>query len=213
MKLLTVGDSFTYGEELTNKRSAWPHLLGEILGYEVSNLGQPGSGNTQMIRKVVENIGNYDLIIIAWSHYARTEFADSNGVYNIWPGSNLSVHNPLPYRKELVSYITKYHDDLYFYQQYLVDILLLQGYLAQNTQRYLMVNSFGNNWNDFKNNELIKKLADQIDSKHFVGWPMHQMVEWTYGCAQGPGGHFLEDGHQRVAEKINEHIRHLGRVS
>jgi hypothetical protein len=123
------------------------------------------------------------------------------------------VHNPLPYRKELVSYITKYHDDLYFYQQYLVDILLLQGYLAQNTQRYLMVNSFGNNWNDFKNNELIKKLADQIDSKHFVGWPMHQMVEWTYGCAQGPGGHFLEDGHQRVAEKINEHIRHLGRVS
>jgi hypothetical protein len=213
MKLLTIADSFTYGEELANKESAWPCQLGKMLGYEVSNLGQPGSGNTQMIRKAVEHVGEYDLIVIAWSHYARIELADENGIYDIWPGSNLAVHTALPYRKEMVSYITKYHNDLYFYQQYLVGILLLQGYLTLHKQRYLMVNSFGNNWNDFKDYTQIKKLAAQINTKHFIGWPMHQMVEWTYGCAQGPGGHFLEDGHRIVAEKINEHIRHLGWVS
>jgi hypothetical protein len=213
MKLLSVGDSFTYGEELTDRALSWPYVLGQCLGYEVTNLGQPGSGNTQIIRKVLENINNYDLIVIAWSHYARTEFADENGVYETWPGANLAIHNFLPYRKEIVNYITKYHNDLYFYQQYLINVLLLQGYLLQHKQRYLMVNSFGNNWNDFKDKNNITQLADQIDTNYFLGWPNNQMVEWAYGCPQGPGGHFLEEGHQRVADKINEHIRHLGWVS
>jgi hypothetical protein len=210
MRLLTVGDSFTYGEELSDATKSWPNVLGQYLGYEVTNLGQPGSGNTQIIRKVVENIHNYDLIIIAWSHYARIEFADKNGVFDIWPGANLAVHNFLPYRKELVNYVTKYYNDLYFYQQYLVNILLLQGYLVQHKQQYLMVNSFGNNWDDFKDKNNITQLAEQIDTNYFLGWPNDQMVEWTYGCAKGPGGHFLEDGHRKVAEKINEHIRSLG---
>jgi hypothetical protein len=73
-----------------------------------------------------------------------------------------------------------------------------------------MVNSFGNNWDDFKDKNNITQLAEQIDTNYFLGWPNDQMVEWTYGCAKGPGGHFLEDGHRKVAEKINEHIRSLG---
>jgi hypothetical protein len=36
------------------------------------------------------------------------------------------------------------------------------------------------------------------------------MMEWTYGSPQGPMGHFLEEGHAIVADKIYEHIRHLG---
>jgi hypothetical protein len=39
------------------------------------------------------------------------------------------------------------------------------------------------------------------------------MAEWTRGVQKGPGGHFLDDGHKKVADKINEHIRHLGWVS
>lgn len=213
MKLLAVGDSFTYGEELINKTLSWPHVLGQYLGYEVNNSGQPGGGNTQIVRKVVENIKRYDLIVIAWSHYARTEFADDSGVFDIWPGSNLSIHNSLPYRKEIVNYLSKHHNDFYFYQQYLIDILLLQSFLKYHNQKYVMINSFGNNWNDFKDNRNITMLAEQIDTNYFLGWPKHQMVEWTYGCETGPGGHFLEQGHKVVADKIYEHIRNLGRIS
>jgi hypothetical protein len=39
------------------------------------------------------------------------------------------------------------------------------------------------------------------------------MMEWTYKTPQGPAGHFLEEGHQKVAEKINEYIRNIGWVS
>ena len=93
MKLLTVGDSFTFGEELpdvtdnvTPSKFAWPELLANQLGWEVTNLAKPASGNTSMIRHCVEQVSNYDIAIIAWSHFARTELADENGFYDIWPG-------------------------------------------------------------------------------------------------------------------------------
>jgi lysophospholipase L1-like esterase len=41
-------------------------------------------------------------------------------------------------------------------------------------------------------------------------WVIGSMVEWMGDCPKGPGGHPLELGHQRIAEKINEHIKRLG---
>ncbi len=35
MKILTLGDSFTFGAELSDISNAWPYLLGKKLGYEV----------------------------------------------------------------------------------------------------------------------------------------------------------------------------------
>lgn len=215
MKLLTVGDSFTYGDELADLTKAWPHLLGKELGYSVTNLGQSGGGNTQMIRKVVEHYQDYDLIIIAWSHYARIEHADEYGIYDTWPGSRSAqlFANNINHRNELAEYITKHHYDDYLYKQYLINTLLLQNFLVNQNKQYLMMDAFGNNYFDFVTNKEISSLRDQIDTTYYVGWPDQTMMEITYGCTQGPGGHFLEAGHQRVAEKINEHIRNLGWVS
>lgn len=213
MTLISIGDSFTYGEELADLNNAWPHLLATKLNSTVNNLGLPATGNTSMVRNAVKYCGQADLMVIAWSHYARIELADANGVYDIWPGSNERVHNQSPYRKDVTRYISRYHNDEHFYQQYLINILLTQGFLKQHNQRYIMVNSFGNNWNDFRRTADMQVLANQIDRDYFLGWPYNQMVEWTYKCPQGPNGHFLDEGHQRVAEKIYEHIRYLGWVS
>lgn len=213
MQLLTAGDSFTYGEELSDLTHAWPFILGSKLGYTVNNTGKPASGNTKIIRSVIENYKSSDIIVIAWSHYARIEFADDHGVFDVWPGSNELVHNNSPHRKDLVKYLTKYHSDHYYYQQYLINILLVQGFLKQHNKQYIMVNAFGNNWGDLRKLSGVEQLASQIDANYFLGWPNDQMVEWTYGCAKGPGGHFLEEGHQKVADKIYEHIRNLGWIS
>ena len=51
-----------------------------------------------------------------------------------------------------------------------------------------------------------KDLIKQIDTTYFVGWPDLSMQEWTWGCDQGPNGHFLQTGHIRVAEKVYEHM-------
>jgi lysophospholipase L1-like esterase len=209
MKLLAVGDSFTYGEELSDLNNAWPYLLGNKLGHTADNLAKPGSGNTRMVRHAVEQINNYDLIIIAWSHFARTELADENGFYDLWPGCSALPHKEFsPWRSDAINYYSKHHNDQYLYNQYLINIVLTQQYLKFNNKKYIMLNAFGNN-NYRKNNTVV----DQIDSTYYIGWPNETMMEWTYGTPQGPGGHFLEQGHQRVADKIYEHIRYLGWVS
>lgn len=218
MKLLTVGDSFTYGDELPDRGLAWPYLLANKLNFDVTNLGKPGAGNNNIMRTVIEHSDEADIIIIAWSHFARIEVADENGIYDIWPGNagNLFSGN-LAYRHELLTYINKHHNDLYLYSQSLINVMLLQSYLVQHNKKYLMLDSFNQSYNQHfprnKLKQLTSQLANKIDSNYYLGWPDESMMEWTYGCAKGPGGHFLEIGHQRVAEKINEHIRHLGWVS
>ena len=94
MRLLTVGDSFTYGAELSGPLAgpiephvnAWPNLLAQKLGYKLTNLARPGSGNARMVRHAVAESDNYDIIVIGWSHFARIEMADEHGFYDIWPG-------------------------------------------------------------------------------------------------------------------------------
>ena len=209
MKLLTVGDSFTFGEELADLTSAWPFLLGNKLGYEITNLAKPGSGNTRMVRHAVEQINNYDLIIIAWSHFARTELADENGFYDIWPGcSALPYKKHSPWRVDMINYYSKHHDDRYLYDQYLINIILLQQFLQMNNKKYIMLDAFNND--DYRKDNIITK---QIDPKYYLGWPNESTMRWAYQCPVGDRGHFLEEGHIKVAEKIYEYIRHLGWIS
>lgn len=201
MRLLTVGDSFTYGEELSDLTLAWPYHLSKKLGYSVTNLAKPGSGNTRMVRHAIEQVNNYDMIIIAWTHWARTEIADEGGYYDIWPGCSPKPHREHnPWRSDLVEYYTRHYNDEYLYRQYLLNIILLQSYLSKNNKRYLMLDAFANN--QYRGRKVNKDLIDQIDTSYFIGWPTDSMMEWTYGCDQGPHGHFLDLGHLRVAEKI-----------
>jgi lysophospholipase L1-like esterase len=212
MKLLTVGDSFTYGEELSNRNLAWPNLVADWLGYQLTNQAIVGGGNLQMVRKVVESYQDYDLVIIAWSHFARIEFADEHGIYDTWPGHRgITFVKELEFRSDLLKYIDRHYNDRYLYNQYLINIILVQNLLKQNNIKYLMLNAFGNN-GEFEN-LADENLVSQIDLNNLIGGFGETMMEWTYGTAQGPRGHFLEAGHRIVAERINEHIRHLGWVS
>jgi hypothetical protein len=35
------------------------------------------------------------------------------------------------------------------------------------------------------------------------------MMEWTFGTPQGLNNHFLEEGHERVADKIYQYMEQL----
>ena len=210
MRLLTVGDSFTYGDELGDRNNAWPFVLGNKLNYTVTNLALPSKSNTYILRTVVEHGIDYDLIVIAWSHFARVEYGDKQGVYDIWPGNiGAFFTGELSYRKELIDYINRHHDDRYLYTQYLLNIILLQNFLKQHNKKYVMIDAFGND----KVRYLNKTLSQLIEKDYFLGWPTETMMEWAYGTPRGPNGHFLEQGHEIVADKIYEYIRHLGWIS
>jgi hypothetical protein len=216
--ILAVGDSFTYGEELSDIMNAYPYLLSRTIGSKVNNLAKPGSGNRRMVRTVMEQIANkipIDLVIIAWSSPGRMEFADAAGPYDIWPGysGNMFQSGGQVWRMELLEYINEHHNSTWIYQQHLMDVILLQNFLKSCNIRYVMLRTVGNEY--YHNSHYLQyyQLDQLIDRQHYLGWPAAGMSEWTQGCKRGPNGHFLDDGHKQVANKLYEHIRSLGWIS
>ncbi len=217
MKILAVGDSFTYGDELENREFAWPSVLANKLNGSVINKGQPGGSNDCILRNCLEYLvsNEVDLVVIGWSSPGRSEFVDEKGYFDIWPGymGKLAIDNDRLWRADLVNYITQHHSSEAYYEKFLNQVLMMQGFLKSRNQKYLMLNTLQNeHYKNLKIDRLIPHCK-QVDTSHFVGFRIKGMAEWTHGLKKGPRGHFLEDGHMVVANKLYEHIRYLGWIS
>ena len=132
MLLYTIGDSFTYGEELpTPSTQSWPALLSNKLNYDLINCGKPGTGNNYIIKTAIKQIPKLkpDLVIVAWTSCGRMEFADQHGVYDISSGWNRRFKKSYPYREILMKYITSYNNELHQYRSWLRSVILLQDFL------------------------------------------------------------------------------------
>ena len=213
-KLVTFGDSFTYGDELKNRSDAWPQQLANKLNYQLINYGEPASSNDSMLRNLVEflanpaeNIGTA-LVVIGWSNPGRKEYADEAGVYSLWPGSNANkfTSGALGWREELVEYINKYHNTEWFCKNYLINVLSAQTILKDRKIPYLMLDIVHNEYYKKLHLRGLKPMADLIDHDKYIGWGESGMMEWAGHTKRGPGGHFLEDGHKIVADVIFKHI-------
>jgi len=208
--LYTIGDSFTFGDELENKSNNWPSVLAEYKNFKLINEAKPGVGNEYIIKKTMFAVEKYnpDLIIIAWTSCGRKEFADELGAFDIWPAHNRRKFNnkELGFRLPLIDYITKYNNALHEYRTWLRQVVLLQSYLKLHNVNYLMCSTHDNQHRFGRFYKLCQDYYDLIDDKKFIGWPNDGMVEWCYGSPKGPGGHPLEEGHQRIANEIAKYI-------
>jgi hypothetical protein len=212
MKLLVVGDSFSFGAELPDasiglitkpSELAWPALLGKQLGYEVVNLSIPGGSNNRIFRlSTDESIdGKYDLVICGWTEVARLDLRLNNVDFPITLQST-GLHNRFPWVKE---YYALHYSEEQSYQIWLSQLITLQNHFKFIKQPYIFVSMNGINKFDKKFDHLVNK----VDKDNYIGWHTEGMTSWMGDCAKGPGGHPLELGHERIADKINEHIRNL----
>jgi len=219
--ILCLGDSFTFGEELKNPaRSAWPALLSKLTGMPVENQGMPGSGNHRLIKELINSFTSkkpLTAVIICWTSAHRQEHADQAGAFDIWPGCSGRTFTSIDtvHRKQLIKYITEYHNDVYDYRNWLRQVYTAQILCESNGVPYVFFNAYGNEILNKKYMENVenKHLIESVNTQHFVGWPYQGIVEWVYDLPKGPGGHTLEQGHQLIAEKIYEHIRNQHWVS
>jgi lysophospholipase L1-like esterase len=210
--LYTIGDSFTYGQELPNpEKQAWPVLLADNLGYRLINEGSPGVGNEYIVKQTVKAVAKHkpDLVVIGWTSCGRQEYADKWGVYDIWPGCNSRTFSEdrsgkLEYRHELIKYISKHNNDIHEYRRWLRQVILLQSFLQNHKIDYIMCNVFDNQQRFDKYYKDNQGYYELVDHTKFVGWPNDGFVEWAYGTPHGSGGHPLEQGHKQIAEKIYE---------
>ena len=217
MKLLTVGDSFTYGEELSDRTQSWPQKLANRINYELLNLALPSASNDKILRRTLDYLAteSADLVVIGWSNIGRSEHADEFGYYDVWPGYQGAIfaRDGFDWRNQLVDYVSRYHNSEAIHRKFLQQVILLQSYLKLRNINYVMCNIVQNEYYKKKHFDGQQEFFAQVDREKFLGFNESGMMEWTYGCPQGPGGHFLEQGHQIVANQIYEHIRHIGWIS
>ena len=213
-KLYTVGDSFTYGEELEDRNNAWPHVLGKQLGYKVINEGRRGTGNHFFVKRTINAVIEHapDLIVVGWTSCGRQEFNDMHGAFTIWPGCSEYAYwlNPDQAkdvdRPSIARWLTMYSEPVYEFRNWIRQVILLQSFLKQNNVEYRFVNTFDNLGLIYQLDHRADDLIGMIDTTKFVGWPTTQMVEMMGDAPKGPDGHPLELGHQRIAEAIHAHI-------
>ena len=209
--ILTVGDSFTYGEELSNRTiSAWPYLIGQQLNKTVTNLGKSGASNTYIFRTTIEAIARqaYDLVVVQWTDPSRIEISDSTGnAYNITANVGQKLM-PGPCRVDWVKELyANYYSDAYNYKMWSCYVLALQDLFKFRKQPYVMINLAGLKEYYTENFKHLAHIWNHVDSDYFVGWPTDGILDIQGDCPRGSGGHPLELGHERIANEIAKYIR------
>lgn len=203
--ILTLGDSFTYGSELADREQAWPYLTGRMLEQPVENLGEPGSCNASMVRKLLAHTSQrrYSLVVVAWTDPNRFEVWSelAKRPITIMPESQAG----LPWTSDYYRYS---YDPQWAWQRWIDQVVLVQEYLTAKNQPYLFISVAGHKASDKCSFPITTSIYQRIRTDRFVGWPGHGMIELTRDCPRGPGGHPLEQGHARIANEIAKHIRH-----
>jgi hypothetical protein len=211
-----IGDSFTYGDELPSQDLAWPAVLSNLVNKPVVNKGRPATGNNRIVKRAIDAvIDQAEIIIIGWSDCNRQEFADEIGVYDIWAGRNFQafqLQDPT-HRVNLIKYMTAYDTPEYYYADWLRKVILVQSLCKLHNIPCIMFIACGAHESHHQYHTKFQKLVDQIDTSIFVDGMFNSVAEWCYGIPYGSNGHPLEAGHEIIANRIHDHIRHISRVS
>lgn len=224
MRILVLGDSTTFGAELsdlpvkcfgihgndyidnrTNERKfsapsnlAWPALLAKNLNCEVVNLSIIGGSNDRIFRLAIEQtlLVKWDLVICAWTSVDRFDLTDGNKDLAITAKS----HWGLNWVKEYVASHWNYtRADVNF----VIKLIALQSYFTQKNQPYLFVKSM-----DINLCHDAQVLEQQLDQKYCVDWD-NNFYSWNKEKPTGSDGHLLEQGHVSIAEIMKQQIQKL----
>ena len=183
--ILVNGDSFTAGEESS---IAWPSLIQGTV-----NIATPGASNDHIMMSTIdylETSNNVCAVIIAWTTPNRICIS----------GKHLTPTSQRRYG-EVVEHVFKDWDEEWAWRKFQHSVNMLHGYLAHKEIPHVFFSTF-----DIP--------AGSMDGRwYWMEWQSEGIVEWMGDCPKGPNGHPLELGHQRIAEKVNEYIRHLGWIS
>jgi hypothetical protein len=214
--IYAIGDSFTYGGELSDRSQAWPTVLQTLLGKEVINWGREGCGNTRIVKRIIDATAeSTDLIIVGWTDPSRLEFADDLGIYNVWPGRRHNWnYDHQKHRRDLIKSMVFNDVPKYYYANWLRQVILIQNLCKSQNVRCLMFIAFYINQLHKQYSGEFQNLLKQINLELFVDYTLNESTsEWTYSTPKMPGAHPGPEGHKLIANKIYEHIRNLGWIS
>jgi hypothetical protein len=159
--------------------------------------------------------------------YAFSEKAYRNLKADIITSPNYNLYQK--YKDYGNLYYKYWFNELYEFKKWLQQIVLLQSFFKVHKKPYLMLNTTSNNLSlwlqprekfinatkslldffDYLNDDQllnehlqIQELNSLINQSTFIEWNRWSIADLRSSYPCGKGGHLLEDGHQKVANKV-----------
>jgi hypothetical protein len=221
--ILVVGDSLSYGAELSDlpgthaglfgndywdpvalqahehppSRLAWPQLLGNRLGHSVHNLSLIGGSNSRIHRVTMSAVAQqpYDLVICAWTQLTRIDVT--------YQGRECPVAANNPKWPWVKNYFADHYSTEQELERQLALVLSLQSFLQVCNQPYVFVDAI--RW--LYGRDIPNHLVKLVDLAPYAFWGTSLMdMCVAAGVSHGWGGHFLEAGHALVAERVFDYL-------
>lgn len=215
-KIVSFGDSFIFGSELSNNSNghqAWPGLIAKELNLQYETRAVPGCGNENIARQVLEyfssNSKQDTLAIINWTWAIRYDFY-------LLPAESWVTLGPTCIPRKLDNYIPTVEAKrvIDFYQDYLGSSTIWDRFRSlmpiYATQQYLKTNNITNiqTYMDYdifdtqfhapnyiqELQQLTKPDMQDWDGVNFLDWCKRENFNITE-----PGWHPLEDAHSAAA--------------
>ena len=148
--------------------------------------------------------------------------------------SQLLKYNKSHYTKYAKLHYKYWNNEFYNIKTFLQQIILLQSFLTSHNKEFTMVNTFNNNlsiwlspkdkfitalrplitaFDGYSDEQLLEEydniqlLVNLIDTTKFIEWNKWHIasIVSTSNIPCGPNGHFLDEGHRIVMERIISH--------
>lgn len=234
MKILTLGDSWTFGSESSDPTTmSWPAQLREKFNLSVINLGRNGSSNQRATRIGIEELcrnPDYDWVIWGIGPASRTEILKNGKWHQIWPNQGKSDIDKI--------YTDFWHpwNDVQITMLLIVQFIglvnmigpkLLIASLSFRPTQYQQQMSWILNYkgnNDFASlgmplNELNIGVKDLDRKLHVLRGIYDKIIEHQPGCfydvdsnlladklLKAPGGHPNDNGYSVIADYVARKI-------
>ena len=213
MKLKSFGCSFIFGTDLaadgrgqpkaTPSNHTWPALLAKSQGWDYSCSARPGSGNLQILQRLLDQLPDNDpapFYVIGWSWIDRFDYTDRRDWWKtIMPIDTTSMANNYyrdlhsQYRDKLTSLIyiktaidTLQQHKIPFVMTHMDDLLFENQWHTDSSIRYLQ--------------NIVQPYIKTFENKTFLGWSKEK------GFDISPTMHPLEAAHAAAAEYAINHF-------
>ena len=215
MKLKSFGCSFIFGTDLpddgrngpyaTGSHLTWPALVAKQMGYEYQTFARPGSGNLQILERLLCQINLADpaIYVIGWTYIDRFDYVDER-LATPWPGTKWRTLMPIDTNSAAQNYFRTLHSEYSDRLRTLIYIRTALDCLRQHGCQFIMTYidplTVCQKWHTTKGSTILFDSVAPV-LKNFQG---DTFLEWSrqQGHAISDVMHPLEDAHRAAADLI-----------
>ncbi len=222
--LYTIGDSWTYGDELKNpKGESYPYLLSKKLNCELVNDAVCGGPNDWMFRKTIEWVCSQDnlddvIVIVGWCSVNRREenykiyhgaYQDDeidSFIFSKLSNNELEHYKSVCYMVSLQEFLKSKKVKYLFYQPW-YDIVNCEKELSEDRKqkdkmKWLFKDDVRDGYDEscYTDELTIGKIIDKVDKKYLVGTSVDdvkRIMSGIYGRKK--------DGKKKMHPNKNDH--------